>query len=447
MSLEQQRIEELESLVCRLMSEISELKSKLARLESPKKDSSNSSVPPSQDPFRAKRTESLREKSGRKPGGQAGHEGTFLQMCDTPDNVEDHHPDTCAFCGRDLSDIPAEFTGKRQIIDIPPIVPIITEHRIYRKACTCGRCNQSVYPDGVHSTVCYGENLTALTAYFHSRQYIPYDRMGEMFKDIFGVYVSKGALVNLVQSFAHKAGFVYEEIRCRILRSSVVGADETGVCVAGKNHWAWTFQDESLTYITVDSSRGKAAVKRIFKDGLPRSVLVHDCWKPYFGTPAQAHQICTAHLLRELKYLQKLYPDDEWPATFKKLLKDALQLKRELIRGDYLRPIREREMLEQRLDELLNRDMNPKDEKMVAFKNRMIRCRQYLFLFLYRYDVSPDNNGSERAVRTFKVKQKVSGLFRSMDGAQAFAVIRSVIDTTIKNSQNVFQALALIARG
>jgi transposase len=126
-------------------------------------------------------------------------------------------------------------------------------------------------------------------------------------------------------------------------------------------------------------------------------------------------------------------------------LSDALQLKRELVPEDYLRPIEKRNALKQTLDGLLNMEINPKHEKLTVFKNRMINRSQHLLTFLYRPDVPPDNNGSERAVRTFKVKQKVSGLFRSNEGAQSFAVIRSVIDTAIKNSQNVFHALACIA--
>jgi transposase len=122
-------------------------------------------------------------------------------------------------------------------------------------------------------------------------------------------------------------------------------------------------------------------------------------------------------------------------------MNEALQLKRELLPVDYLQPVEKREQLEIRLDELLQQTLNPKDEKLVTFQNRLTEYRQHLFRFLYSYDVPPNNNASERAVRTFKVKQKVSGLFRSTNGALAFAVIRSVIDTAIKNSQNVWTAL------
>jgi hypothetical protein len=127
------------------MAENADLKARIARLEVSAKDSSTGSIPPSQDPFRSKRTESLWEKSGKKPGGQPGHEGTTVQQSDTPTEIMYHHPESYAVCGGNLSGIPAEFLGKRQVTDIPPTVPVITQ--IYRKVCTCGCCNEAGYPE------------------------------------------------------------------------------------------------------------------------------------------------------------------------------------------------------------------------------------------------------------------------------------------------------------
>jgi transposase len=426
-----------------LHERIRQLESSLLYYEHPK-NSSNSSQPPCQDPFRGKRTASLREKSGRHPGGQPGHAGSTLEFSSSPDKVIEHVSTYCSVCGNDLSDEASVFVGKRQVIDLPPIVPVITEHRIYSRRCSCGHSQVSTYPQEAHSRVCYGDNLTGLTAYFHSRQYIAFDRMRELYSDIFNLDISSGSLVKMTQRFAAKAGSVYELIRGRIAASPVVGADETGVCINGKNHWAWTFQTPKATFIDIDASRGKKVIDRIFSTGFPQATLVHDCWKPYFKTISQAHQICTAHLLRELKYLNQLY-SDEWTKNVTGLLNDALQLKKELLEVDYLQPIEKRKNLELRLDELLQHRLDPKHEKLIPFQNRLTQYRQHLFRFLYQYDVPPDNNASERAVRTFKVKQKVSGLFRSTNGAMAFAVIRSVIDTAIKNSQNVWAALNCVA--
>jgi len=426
----------------KLLHRVAVLEEELARYKHPK-NSSNSSTPPSQDPFRLKRTTSLRETSGKKPGGQTGHQGRALTFSENPTEIVEHKSDFCSVCGGNLSGVEAVFAGRRQVIDIPPVVPIITEHQIFSRQCTCGHCQTSDFPTEAHSNVCYGKNLMSLTAYFHSRQYLPFDRLREMYKDVFGLEISVGSLVNMIQRFAEKAGDIYEMIRSRVAQSPVVGADETGVCINGKNRWAWAVQTPRYTFINIDFSRGKKVIDKLFGNGFPKSTIVHDCWKPYFKVDAKNHQICTAHLLRELKYFAQLY-DDPWSADFAKLLKDALLLKKELTPVDYLAPIEKRQHLEERLDELLNRTIDKQHEKLATFQKRMIDYRQYLFRFLYLYDVPPDNNASERAVRTFKVKQKVSGLFRSLEGAQAFAVIRSVIDTAIKNNQNVLSGLTTV---
>jgi Transposase and inactivated derivatives len=429
-----------------LMRENAYLRRRIEELEKPKKNSGNSSTPPSQDPYRKKKTESLREKSGKKQGGQPGHKGTTLEFSANPDRVETHIPDYCQNCGRDLSDLQEEFAGSRQVIDIPPIVPVVTEHRVYKKVCTCGCCSQSSYPQEAHSKVCYGENIISLAAYFSTRQYLSYERLKEMFSDVFSVKLSQGTLVNLMNRFTEKASIAYNHIKSKLMSSSVLGADETSVCVNGKIYWAWTFQNDKYTCIEVNQSRGQVGVDTFSKEGFPNSIITHDCWATYFKTEAGGHQICTAHLLRELKYLEKLHPKDKWAKQFKDLLLSAIKLKQELREVDYLYHISERKELEDRLDRLLNREINPKYKKTITFKKRIIKYRAHLFTFLYHYKVPHHNNASEQAVRTFKVKQKVSGLFRSPEGAISFATIRSVIDTAIKNSQRVLPALKCVAK-
>jgi transposase len=447
---EQKRIIELEAIVASLTQQNAELLTKISVLEAKlshyltRKDSNNSSIPPSQDPHRIKRTESLREKTGRKAGGQPGHDGACLEMSAEPDDIVVHKPSSCSCCGRDLSSIASEFIGKRQVIDLPPVKPVITEHQIYGKRCLCGHLTESEYPQEAHSAVCYGNRIQGLTAYLHARQYVPFERMREMYGNIFGLCISSGTLVNMVHSFADKAKYAYDEILRRITHSKVVGADETGVCVSGKNHWAWVFQTPVATYIYPDPSRGKKVIDKLFPDGFPQTTLVHDCWSPYFGVSTARHQICTAHLLRELKYLDKRYSEQRWTADFRNLLHKALELKKTLRKEDYFKPVAQRTLLEEELDLLLGGTINEAHKKLIVFKARIEKYRNHLFRFLYHYAVPPDNNASERAVRTFKVKQKVSGLFRAKEGVDAFAVIRSVIDTTIKNAQNVWDALTLI---
>ena len=428
-----------------LKARITSLEEELLRYRT-KKNSSNSSIPPSQDPNRIKRTESLRECSGRKPGGQPGHEGSCLEMVAEPTETIIHQPNYCTCCGNDLSEIPAEFVGKRQVIDIPPVTPIVIEHQIFRKRCRCGHLTESDYPVEAHSPVCYGPRIQGLTAYFHSRQYITFERLRELYIEVFGLSISSGILVEMVGTLADKSKGIYEEIRSRICVSPTVGADETGVNINGKNRWAWVFQTPELTYIHADLSRSKKVVYTLFPQGFPQSILVHDCWASYFGVQAQGHQICTAHLLRDLKYLGKLYKEQQWSQDFSSLLHDALELKKTLYTENCgCEALQQRNMLEEQVDKMLAQTTDSRHEKLTVFKERMLKYRNYLLTFLHRPEVPPDNNASERAIRTFKVKQKVSGLFRTEDGAKAFAIIRSIIDTTIKNNNNVWEALALIA--
>lgn len=452
MNADKKRIQELEQEVAELkvlvveLRKIIELQAKELVYYRNKKDSNNSSIPPSQDPFRIKRTESLREKSGKKPGGQQGHEGKTLEMVENPDSIVKHTPKNCTCCGKDLSEIPSIFVGKRQVLDIPKIEYLITEHQIFGKQCICGHYEKSAYPIQAHSPICYGENIMTISAYLNSRQYVSYERMQEMFKDVFNVPISQGTLVNLVKKFAKKCTPIYEQIRCRIEKSKLVGADETSVCVNGKNHWAWTFQNPNYTYIHIDESRGRKAIDKVFKHGFPFASLLSDCWSPYFVVNCQSHQLCFAHLLRELNYFEKSCPDEDWVKSIQTLFLEALQLKRELKPIEYYYPNEKRNTLESHLEALLKYELFSDDKKLLAFKKRLVKNKDSLFLFLHRYDIPPDNNSSERVVRTFKVKQKVSGLFRSKEGANCFAMIRSVMDTTIKNSQNVFNGMTLIAK-
>jgi transposase len=267
--------------------------------------------------------------------------------------------------------------------------------------------------------------------------------MRELYEYIFGLSISSGSPVNIVNAFAHKAKCIYETIRERISRSAVAGADETGTCISGKNGWTRGFQTTNATYPYSIKSRAKSVIDRLFSAGFPKTVPVHDCRASYFSVKVKGHQICLAHLLRELKYLGKHYTQ-QWTACFTVLLLHALELKKNLTSEDYFKPVPERAELEEQLDELLKHDIDPEHKKLAVFKERIIRYRNHLFPFLYQAKVPPDNNASERAIRTYKVKQRVWGLFRSEDGAESFAVIRSVIDTTIKNEKNVWQTLAII---
>jgi transposase len=409
-----------------------------------RKDSNNSSLPPSKDENRPRRTSSLREKGNRKAGGQPGHEGKTLEMTGTPDEIIDHYSCFCPECGKDVSELPFEFSGKRQVIDIPPIKQIVTEHRVYRCKCTCGKIVESDFPVGVDSPVRYGNNIETLIGYLSVRQYLPFKRLQEMINDIFAVQISEGGLHWLLNRLASKGVDAYEMIRQRVMHSHVIGTDETGVKINGKNHWFWTWQNNRATFIAASTNRGTTTIIENMSGISGEAVLVHDCWKSHFQTPVKEHQLCTAHLERETKYLEERYKVT-WPVRFRDMLREAHKLKKQITPNKCFYPNTVRSLLEKELDNLLSESLDPKHKEMITFQKRITKYRNHVFTFLYHPTVPPDNNGSERAIRNVKVKQKISGQFKILSAAENFAILRSIIDTAIKNNQNVLQALNVIA--
>lgn len=404
-----------------LRKENESLRERLAELENPK-NSRNSSIPPSRDENRPRKDRSLRKATGRKPGGQPGRKGNTLRMVADPDRVEHLHPEYCNGCGSSLEGLPRTMAGARQVVDIPPIRAVWTEYRTYGVRCDCGRRTVADFPQGVDSPVGHGNRIEGLIGYLHARQYLPFKRMKELLGDVLGIGISEGGIHHLLERFAQRSAPAYREIRERVAAAKVVGTDETGARVDGNRHWFWTWQTPGLTYIAHSPTRGKAAVEAHFPQGFPRATLVHDGWRPQVGTPAGHHQICLAHLLRDLNGLNERYPGQQWSGSFKKLLCDAMDLNRDGP-GE---TARSREAIVQALEGLLERPPEKKHRKLHTFYKRMCREMQSLFTFLYIPEVPSDNNGSELAIRNIKVKQKISGQFKKERTAQNFAVIRSV---------------------
>jgi transposase len=234
---------------------------------------------------------------------------------------------------------------------------------------------------------------------------------------------------------------VYEAIRQFVLKHTVIGADETGVNINGKNHWAWAFQNQRATYIAVHKSRGSAAIKEIMPEGFDRNILVTDCWAAYFKAGALSHQLCTAHLLRELKYLNQRYPENTWVTRVSGLIENAIEMRAQ---GE-LTPEKVSEV-HRTFWHLVKEPATDKDiNELTKFQKRMVKYQEYVFGFLDNPELVPDNNGSERAVRNFKAKQKVSGFFKSNNGPQVYSTLRSIIDTAIKNEQNPYLVLQQLA--
>lgn len=424
------QINELKQVIEELKSENEELKSKLADYQT-KKNSNNSSKPPSSDFGRLQKTKSLKKSSGKKVGGQPGHKGSSMKMVSVPDFTEGHHPSYCNGCGNDLSNVDPQLLGKRQVVDIPEITRTVTEHLVYQKTCSCGCVSKGSYPVGVDAPISYGKNTQSLIAYLSTRQYIPYKRLEEILRNVFGLNICQGSIKNILDKTSKKLVPMHEAIRKSVLNSPVVGGDETSVNINGKNHWVWTFQNNRATYIGIHPRRGYMAIEELMPEGFKNTTIVSDCWASYFKTNAKSHQICTAHILRELQYLTERYKNQTWSDRLSKLIKEALNFHRsQNITPNIIIQITNK------LKEFLNEVIDKSFKKIIALQKRLIKYQDYLFLFLNNELVPPDNNGSERAIRNFKVKQKVSGFFKTNKGATNYAILRSVCDTAIKNNKN-----------
>lgn len=407
------------------------------------KNSGTSNTPPSHQIGRSN-TQNFRVKTNRKPGGQSGHEGSTLKIKEFPDKTIDHLPQYCPDCGFDLGEIAAIFKASKQEVIIPAVQPVYVEHRSYSKLCShCGKVCTGGMPGHLKGPIQYGDSVSVLISYLSVYQHIPYNRITVLLKDLFGLPISEGTVDNLLKRTAQKALPFYDTIRERVQQSHVVGSDETGSRFEGRKGWFHVWQTSRLTFIVASMNRGYQTIKEYFADGFPSTVYVSDCWAAQLKVTALAHQLCIAHLLRELRNFEDALAC-QWSSAMKQLLQDAIVLKKQMQPHDYLAPAGAVITLEQRLTVLLQTDHRTSHKKVKAFARRLNKNRNSILTFLHQLKVPPDNNGSERAVRNVKVKTKISGLFRTEQGAKHFAIIRSVIDTTIKNTNNVFDALALL---
>jgi transposase/uncharacterized coiled-coil protein SlyX len=428
-----------------LEKENKKLMERLSGYEKPDKDSHNSSIAPSQESIKAKairRTSSLREKSTLKSGGQPGHPGRTLETSPDPDFIEVHMSEYCSHCGKTLNQSEAVLSGSSQVVDIPPVCPQVREHRCYTKTCTCGHINNASLPNECSKRISYGINIQAITGYLAHVQCIPFERICETLRDLFGLRLSEGTVKNILARIGNKANAAYEQIRERIQRSAVVGADETGEFIHGKLHWGWIFQTYNLTYAYQDKSRGMEAIEKHFPDGLPQTILVSDRHSSYFKMDVKGHQVCLAHLLRNVQYLDELDTRQDWSTRFGTLLRDAIRLsKSNPLKGIAIQGVNN---IKDRLDRLLEESLTHLDKDFQAFKKGIAKCRDYIFTFLENPNVPHHNNASEGGIRKIKVKQKVSGCFRTEDGADIFMKIHAVVETAKKNGNSKFDAILAV---
>ena len=429
----------LESQLKTLEEENRILKVKLSKYEHPK-NSDNSSVAPSQDPFR--KTKSLRTKSSKAQGGQKGHKGSKLNRIETPDSIVVHTIAQCDSCGNDLSDDSSVYDA-RQVFDIPIIKIQVTEHRRIHKKCTCcGTLNKGMFPKELTQEAQYGVGVKSLCVYLQNYQMLPFARCSEFISDLTGHTISTGSLSNFQKQCFDDLEQYHQNIRQQLLQSPILHADETGVRLNGINSWMHVVSNKTISFFAHHLKRGKQAMNDIGLLDQYKGTLVHDRFSSYFSYACQ-HSLCNAHILRDLVYVEEMF-NSSWAKEIRKLLIKAKNDKEQhpnLKASYYTKIFNKYVNLIRPVIQSYDKKFKKTDEQRLAFG---LEKHKYLFLkFIKQPNVPFDNNQAERDLRMIKVKQKVSGCFRSETHAQYFARIRGYITTLKKNKQKVLENIQL----
>lgn len=424
--------------------ENADLRKRLSKYEDPQppKNSGNSSVPPSKESMDdeiRRRTSSLREKSGRKPGGQPGHEGNTRKMSEQPDETENIQPNYCRECGRELSDIDGVEEYREECVGVR-ITPVVKRLRYLKKTCTCGCCNRVEYTRR-KNPVYLSSGIRALVVYLNIFMCMPYNRIKSFLHDVMRIDISEGSIRNFIENAGDKADAICDRIASELVKSPVAGADESGFYVNGRLNWAWILQNPKLTLTWLAKGRGaKEMDDRFGKDALENTVLTTDRHSAYFSMKVKGHQICIAHLLRNLNWLNELDKDQNWSARLQELLRKAVHW-----RNTNPETVADTTTWTESLDSLLNENLDKFKKPFRQIRNSLRKLKDHVFHFLKDPRVPSHNNASEGGIRILKVKQKRSGGFRSHTGAEDFMAIHSVADTAKKNNFSRWDAiLALV---
>lgn len=450
------QIKEQSANIDQLSKENKALNERVKSLESQvNKNSNNSSKPPSSDGLK-KKTKSLRTKSDKKPGGQEGHKGKTLELSENPDEIIIHTVDKCDICGESLQDVTPERVIIRQVIDIPDVKVKVIEHRAEVKKCPkCRRKNTGKFPDGITNTIQYGEKVKAVSVYLTHYQLIPYKRGSELISDMFGISLSQGTMVNFNNCCHEKLKPVEDNIKNSIINSQgAVHFDETGISIDKKRQWLHVASNDRYTYYEAHQKRGKEAVDDINILSNFTGTAVHDCWKTYHQYSNCDHALCNAHILRELNGISEL-EKQKWAEPMKNLL---IEIKKEVdlywdtanaLTLDKIEAFEKRyaRILEDGFKEDYIANSESYSKKKVKkstslnLLNRLSGYKAQILAFMHDFDIPFDNNLAERDLRMTKVKQKISGTFRSNDGAKAFTRIRGYVSTVRKNGLNTLDCI------
>jgi len=413
-------------------------------------NSKNSSKPPASDPNRKKGS---RKKSDKPSGGQKSHTGTTLQKIEDPDEIE--------VISIDRRTLPkGQYTEDgfetRQVFDID-ISRVVTEYQAQRLINEKGQCFIAPFPDNVTKAVQYGNGIKAHIVYLSQYQLLPYNRIQEYFTDQLGMPISEGSIYNFnKQAYEQLAKF---EAICKenLVVSPCIHADETGININGKRHWLHGTSNDKWTHFFPHAKRGTEAMNEI--NILPRyhGILCHDHWKPYYKYDC-THSLCNAHHLRELT---RAWEQDKqsWALEMKRLLEKMNDAVNE---AGGLLPHEEAENWKGLYRELLgNAEIEcpppdkPKEVKRGRIKRskarnlleRLIDFEEDVLRFMTNVCVPFTNNAAENSIRMTKVQQKISGCFRSTDGAKIFCRVRGYLATCRKQGVSATLAMTLVFEG
>jgi transposase len=462
----------LQQLNHQLLRRIRELEHEVERGAPVARDSHNSSLPPSADPPWQKvlRTRSLRRKSGLKVGGQHGHPGATLRQSPRPDHRITHAARACPGCGFALDETDAVASERRQVFDLPPVHLVVTEHCAETRRCRrCGAEAQAAFPAGVRAPAQYGSAILSRAAYLNLYQLLPVARTSEALSDLFGGALSPATIERAGRLFSGKLVRSEQRLKAALRDSAVVGADETGMRAAGRGGWVHVARTDDLTHFAYDSRRGLDAMQEVGILPQFRGTLVRDGYLSYTRFECCHHSLCNAHLLRDLIFVEELsLAQKVWTEPLAALLLEikgaATQARTdgesqlsEETKSAYLRRY---SRLVKKADKLNPHPLAEEDNGGDApqrkrpplspsrrLVNRLLRRRDEVLRFMTDLAVPFTNNGAERDLRMLKVRQKVSGCFRTEGGARNFCRVRSYLSTARKQGHPLLSALERVLSG
>jgi transposase len=449
---------ESQAALGRAVEELARAGERIAELEARLRQTPrNSSRPPSSEGLGKPAPGSLRKKSGRKPGGQDGHEGRTLAQVARPDRELRHEPGCCGRCGAGLAGRPVTGVERRQVFDLPEAAAVVTEHQLIERECGCGQRTRAAAPPGAEGPVQYGPRIAAVIVYLHAGQFLSKNRTAQALAELFGIPLSPGTVAALTARAAGQLGGFLEHVRGQIAASGVAGFDETGFRVAGRLHWVHCARTGKYTLLMVHPRRGTEAMKAMGVLPSFAGVAVHDAWAPYDTYTGPEHQLCCAHALRELQAVTDAAPAGRW--CWAAQAAEALTAMQDLVREaagqgrDAVDPAALAAQVRLYRSAVLagasqtSARSGALMKKHNALARRLIDRQDDYLRFIRDFSVPPDNNGSERDIRMTKLKQKVSGCLRTLTGARQFCAIRSYLSTAAKHGLSFFDALIMLAKG